>query len=305
VIVSPDRRIVISSFGWVEHDALWRFDAASGAVATIRLGSGARWVSVHHSGTPYFSVAHHFDGPRFELTVREFDRPGDVVASARVDEGPAVIEGASDAWQSVPELYTTYLRCEPWNDYVLVRIATEPPALTLHGFPWFDSTFDKGYQGVIEVLKIPGRETAIVSVTRCSDLFLHDLGSGRSDGRIRLAGALGNPHIEFAPRERDLWATDYDTLVVVDGVRWRAIRSARLQAASPGTQLFIGGFSFAPDEDVCFVARPFNRDVAAVDVRTLKPRRSVPVSGQPFDVAALGGGRFVARDWKTGALLFV
>lgn len=304
LITSPGGTVAISSLGWVDHDALWRFDSASGTVTTIPLGSGARWVSVHHSGSPYFAVAHHFDAPKFLVTVHAFDRSGEIVARARADETGDAIEGDGRIWRSVPEVYTTYLRYAPWRDYVLVRIAADPLAVTLQRFEWFDATFDKSYQGIVHALRVESEESAVVSVARSSDLIIHDLATGRRKDTVRLGERMGNPHLEFRTAT-ELWATDYDTVVVVDVETRGAIRARRLQDAPWGTQQFIGGFSFAPDEDVCWVARPFSRDVLVIDTATLKPRRSSPVGGQPFDVAALGRGRFVARDWKTGALLTV
>jgi len=92
-------------------------------------------------------------------------------------------------------------------------------------------------------------------------------------------------------------------LVVLRTEDWQIHRQVRLQTAAAGTQQFIGDFSFAPDQELCAVARPFSGDVVGVDVGTLRIKRSAKVGGQPLEVAALPRGEVIARDWKTGALL--
>jgi hypothetical protein len=73
--VSPDGTTLLSSIGWVDRDAPWRFDVAAGSCETIPLGSGARDVFLHATGSMRFAVAHHFDGARFEVTVRSVSAP--------------------------------------------------------------------------------------------------------------------------------------------------------------------------------------------------------------------------------------
>ena len=65
MIANPERTVVVSSVGWVDHDVLWRFDVPTADAARIPLGSGARHLSLHSSGSSHFAVAHHFDGERF------------------------------------------------------------------------------------------------------------------------------------------------------------------------------------------------------------------------------------------------
>src|SRR5262245_43746323 len=81
MISDPGRSSAISSLGWVDRDAPWRFDAASGRAERIRIESGARHLSLHTSGGPRFIAAHHFDGKRFELTVHDFADPARTLAS--------------------------------------------------------------------------------------------------------------------------------------------------------------------------------------------------------------------------------
>lgn len=92
-------------------------------------------------------------------------------------------------------------------------------------------------------------------------------------------------------------------MVVLERDGWRIARHARLQKAPVGTAQFIGDYSFAPDEQICAVARPFSGDVVGIDVETLKITHSARLGRQPLEVVAIGRGEVVARDWKTGDLL--
>jgi hypothetical protein len=168
---------------------------------------------------------------------------------------------------------------------------------------WYDERYDKDYQGIVDVLEIPGANLALVSVQRSSTLILHDLETGQQRGSVALAGRGGNPVLRLRNEGDEVWASDYDTVVVLDRRDWRTVRRARLQSAFTGTQQFIGDYSFAPDAPVCVVARPFSGDVLGVDTAGLKTRHSARVGRQPLEVAALPRGEVVARDWKTGDLL--
>ena len=51
------------------------------------------------------------------------------------------------------------------------------------------------------------------------------------------------------------------------------------------------------------MARPFSGDVVGIDTATLKVKCTAKLGRQPLEVAALGRGAIVARDWKTGDFL--
>jgi hypothetical protein len=304
MITDPERTTLLSSMGWVDGDALWRFDVASGRIDTIPVASGARYLSLHESGSDRFVAAHHFDGARFELTVRRFAEPRDVIARAEVVDGESRLHGDADAWRDVPRLYVGYLEAAPWKDYVLMRVLAPAGRVEIQPLEWFDDhTYDKGYQGVIQALAVSD-DTALVSVQRSSRLILHDLNTGKRTRSIDLAERGGNPLLTLRNSGRELWASDYDTIVVVDPIAWRVVRSMRLQDATTNNmRQFIGDYAFAADEPQCVVARPFSGDVVAIDANSLRTRRSAWLGHQPLEVAPLPRGRIVARDWKTGAVL--
>ena len=303
MIANPERTVVVSSVGWVDHDVLWRFDVPTAHAARIPLGSGARHLSLHSSGSSHFAVGHHFDGERFELTVRLFSDPTRVLARAAVTEREMSLSGDPEVWEQVPRLYVAYLRFPPWKDFVLFLVSAGTGQIEVQRFAWYDDTYDKGYQGIIDVLEAPGEGSALVSVQRSSQVIVHDLATGHKRASFELAGRGGNPKLDFRSSAQEIWASDYDTMVVVDGKTWRVIRRARLQGAAGGTQQFIGDYSFGPDEGSCVVARPFSGDVVGIDPSTLRIKRTARLGRQPLEVAALPEGEVLARDWKTGDVL--
>jgi hypothetical protein len=109
--------------------------------------------------------------------------------------------------------------------------------------------------------------------------------------------------LECRESGKEIWASDYETLAVLRTTDWQVDRSSLLQGSPAGTRQFIGDFSFPPDQELCVVARPFSGDVIGVDLRSLKIKYSAKVGREPLEVAAIGRGEIVARDWKTGDLL--
>jgi hypothetical protein len=269
----------------------------------VTSNTGARYVSVRAGASTRFSVAHHFDGARFEVTVRDFSAPAEVRARAVLAEGEMTMTGDSSAWTDVPRLYVEYVRFAPWKDFVLIALVPAANRIDVQRLAWYDDSYDKGYQGIVGVLALPGGECALVSVQRSSRLVLHDLATGAKRQSIDLGNRGGNPELELRASGQEVWATDYDTLVVVRTSDWFVVRHKRLQSAFTGTQAFVGELSFAPDAPPCLVARPFSGEVVAIDIGTLRTKAIAKLGQQPLQVAALRGGEVVARDWKTGALL--
>lgn len=303
MIASGDRTVLVSSMGWVDHDALWVFDVPREKEMPVPLASGAGYLSVHCRNPSHFAVAHHFGGSRFEVTVHEFAQPGRAVARGVFAADGSSLDGDPALWGLVPRLYIAYIGFPPWRDFVLLRVAAAESRIEAQRLEWYDESYDQMYQGIVAVVEIPGREVAVVSVQRSSRLVLHDLATGRSTGGVELAGSGGNPDVRLRRDGAELWASDYDSLVVVDPVNWKVLRSRRIQGAAWGTQQFVGEYAFDRDEKLCVVARPFAADVVGVDARTLRIVSRAKVGGQPLQVAVVGGDQVVARDWKTGTLL--
>lgn len=288
--------------GWVDRDALWQFDAASGTTRTISLKSGAEHCSLHATSANRFAVAHHFVGRRFEITVHEFDAPAVPIARVVLSEKESALTGESSALADVPSLYETYLKFEPWNDYVLVEIDGDG-AMTIHRLPWYDSSYDKDYQAIVDAVAVPGQRQALISVQRSSQLIVQDLDTGDVVRTLNLGGGAGNPRLRVRDGAGEIWTTDYDSVAVVRTDTLKVRKRVRLQGAAEGTQLFIGDLTFAPHRDLCIVPRPFSGDVVALDPKNLKVKGTAVIGRQPLEAAMLANGDVIARDWKTGDLL--
>ena len=303
MIASPDNTVVLSSFGWVDGDSLLCLDVESGQTRTIPLGTGARYASLHSDGSHLFAVGHHFDGTRFELSVRAFASPDLVVARAVVSETGRTITGDPEAWSRVPCLYPEYLSFPPYGDFVLVRML-HSGAVQIQPLDWFDDSYDKGYQGVVGALALPGGRYALMSVQRSSRLILHNLETGQQDRAVDLAGRGGGEAVALRNGGTELWAKDYDTVVVVDTEDWRVLRSTRLQkAAKDGGNQFIGAITPTTGSDEYLVARPFSGDVITIDSRSLTVTRRARVGREPLEAVMTHDGEVIARDWKTGDML--
>jgi hypothetical protein len=180
MIVNPDRTTVLSSLGWVDGDVIWCFDVASGKTRAIPQNTGARYTSLHASDMERFVAVHHFDGARFLASVCLFSAPEVTVSSASYENGRTSLIGNEASWDGLPQLFVAYL-AQRWNDYVLVKI--ESGHVHIQRLEWYDSSYDKDYQGVIGVIALPDPRYALISVQRSSELVLTISKPGRQHGR--------------------------------------------------------------------------------------------------------------------------
>ncbi len=297
MLIDPEERTIVSSLGWVDGGELWVLDVATGRARTDRLGD-AKYLSLHAGLSARFAVLHHYDDSRAVITVHGFSRPDVVLGRCEISGDGSRIEGDPEVWALVPRYYVAYLVQPAWSDFALITIDPAKGA-ALQTFEWFDESYDKGYQGIIGVMEVPGSDVVIVSVQRSSTLILHDPEARKKVGEFSLSGRGGNPTLYFRQTADELWADDYDTLLKIQPHSWRVLKDRRLQ----DTREFIGQFVFNTDETVCGVARPFSGDVVGLDPDTFEIRYRAVLGSKPLDVAVLRDGRVFARDWKSGALL--
>lgn len=293
---------VVSSLGWVDHGNLWVMDIRRDQADTLTL-SDAKYVSLHPGNNDYFSVNHRFDGPQAKITVHHFSKPGEILASALLTSEGTEMVGDLSVWSNVQKNYVVYYTGPFWSASCLLQVAPQARRIELQQFGWYNSDYDKGYQGVIGVVECPHDGLLIVSVQRDSHPVLYDPNSQRKVGAIELCNRGGNPTLFFRRRANELWADDYDSIAKLEPGTWRVIDSRRLQSDAAGTRQFVGGFSFGADEKLCLVARPFSRDVVGLDPTTLQTRFQCTLKGQPLEAMVLPDGSVIARDWKSGALL--
>lgn len=292
MIASPDASVIVSSLGWVEGDAIWCFDTVSRQSRLIPQNTGARYSSLHSAANERFIVVHHFDGKKFMASVSLFSAPELTVSSVEYENGRTSTGGNVDAWTGMPRLFVEYLAA-PWNDYVLVRI--ESGYVHIQRLEWYDNSFDKDYQSIVDVVELPDPRYALISVQRSSVLIVHDLETGHAKAKIGLGGSLGNPRL--TRRASEVWASDYDTMAVIDAASWQVLRRTKLQRGGQ----FIGDYSFSGNGRCC-IARPYSGDVIEVNDR-LKIDRVAKLGRQPYEAIALTSGDVIARDWKSGDLL--
>ena len=136
MITNPERTTLLSSMGWVDHDALWHFDVATGTSENVPLDTGARYSSLHYTGSDRFAVAHHFDGRRFELSVRSFSAPSVVLARGVLEDDNSALSGDATVWADIPHLYTEYLAFAPWRDSVLLKVTPSANNIEVQRFEW-------------------------------------------------------------------------------------------------------------------------------------------------------------------------
>jgi len=228
--------------GWVDRDALWCFDVPGRKVRCLPLNTGSDFLTIHPGGLERFSLTHDFKGSRFELTVHDFSDPSWVAARATFTNADNKVTGDLLQWEGVPLWYVHYLSLWPWNDFVLLKISPASGRVEPQRLGWYDHTYDKGYQGVTGVLELPGENFALISVGRSSEVVLHDLESGTRKGTINLGGRGGNPTLRLGKTGQEIWATDYDTIAVIDRQDLRVLRTSRLQNSIDGTRKFIGDY---------------------------------------------------------------
>lgn len=293
---------VVSSLSWVDHAGLWVFRSAGGAAETVVL-SDARYVSLHGGRRDFFSVVHHFDADRIEVTVHHFAEPAEAISRASLDSSATRVAGDASAWDNVQTHYVAYYAGPVWSDFALVRVKPAEGQIELQQFDWYTDGYDKGYQGIVGVTEVPGADLLIVSVQRDSRPILYDPVARTKVGALELCGRGGNPKLFFRRHAQELWADDYDTIVKIEPHTWRILGSRILQGAAAGAMQFIGAYAFDADETRCIVARPFSGDVLSLSPRSLRPRFRCRLDGQPLEAVALADGSIVARDWKSGALL--
>jgi hypothetical protein len=302
VLLSQNEELIVSSQGWIDHSALWSLDTRSGKVSTQQL-SDAGYLSTYQGSEGYFSVAHHYNGDRLEITVHSFLDPFRSVAAAHVGPAGVGFDDDPSAWAHVPSAYVEFLKRPSGSDCYLVRLDGARSRGEIIPLDWYDDSYDKGYQGVLDAVQVPGEDTVIISVQRDSHPVVFDPVKRAVRAKISLAGRNGNPTLRFRQRANELWADDYDTLLRLSPSSLKVKDRLRLQSAAAGTGQFIGEWCFDPAETLCAVARPFSGDVVGVDTKKFKVTHTSRLGGQPLLVALLTDGRVYARDWQTGGLL--
>jgi len=302
MISNPDETMIISSLGWVDKGNLWVLDTRSDSIEKRDLSDG-KYISLHYEGGEFFSIVHHYDGKRVEISAHAFEDPDAAMSKIHFKDGTAHFEGDDEIWNKVPKAYPEYIQLPSKSDFYLLLIDPIGPQLEVIDLDWYNDSYDKGYQGVIGAVEVPKSSRVIISVQRDSSPILYDLEERKLIKKLTLSGRNGNPHLKFRRTVDECWADDYDTLLSIDPEDWRVKKSLRLQDAAENTMQFTGDYSFNRDETLCAVARPFSGDVVALDTEQFRITHYSKLGKQPLEVCLLSDGTVYSRDWKTGNLL--
>jgi hypothetical protein len=151
MIADDKRGVLISSMGWVDGHELWVFDARADTARRMAIGSEAKYLMPRAGTDGHFSVAHHFDGPRFDVTVHTFADPSLVLGRASVTPSGQEFTGDLAAWTHVPRLYVAYNTFPGFEDFSLFRIDAVRRTVMFERLGWYDDRYDKGYQGIVSV----------------------------------------------------------------------------------------------------------------------------------------------------------
>jgi len=302
MLISPDRRLVVSHLGWVDKSSLWAYDVLKDSVSSLSLGD-ARYLSLFSCKTEHqFAVLHHSDGSLIRLTVHSFDNPVPPLCTIEYSSRGSRVEGDASALQNAPQYYVAFYNPGQNADFHLISIDSSQLRIVTERFDWYDRSYDKDYQGIVGVTELPSGEL-IISIQRDSQPVLYDPKKKKVLRKLSLAGRYGNPKFRFAKRRREIWADDYDTILKFDSHTLELKASRPLQLPLRTTNQFIGDWSFNQDESFCFVARPYSGDIVAISTDDLSTKYVAQTGQQPLTALFLKDGTVIGRDWKTGALL--
>ena len=236
----------MSSLGWVDRGSLWVYSVSEQSPRKVTL-SDAKYLSVSSGTDDFFSVVHHWDGKRLEITAHSHSDPLHIISRLSLRQTipgfPSRLEllreGDLSVWDRLPAAFTGYA----FGDYqlVLTRHAGEDEVQT---FAWFDDAYDKGYQGIIGTVEVPDSPYLIVSIQRNSHPVLYDPETKKAIRKLQLADRIGNPSFQFRESALEFWVTDYDSIVKLDGKTLAVKNSRCVQDAVRGTSQFIGNFCF-------------------------------------------------------------
>lgn len=155
MLTNTAENFVISNLGWVDGGGLWTFRVGEQRARRAALGN-AKYLTLHAGTDDHFSVVHHDERSRVEITVHHFDDPVAPLGRAVVEADGSTVTGPTSIWSHVQTNYTAFYKGPFWSDYALVRVDPGKGNVSLQQFDWYNDEYDKGYQGVIGVTEIPG-----------------------------------------------------------------------------------------------------------------------------------------------------
>jgi hypothetical protein len=204
------------------------------------------------------------------------------------------------AWSFLPKAYVI----EHLQENYLFLLDWMHGTAEVQSLPWYTSSYDLMYQGILGVTEVPGSSLLIFSIQRDSEPVIYNPSTRTVTKKLKLGGDSGAPQLFFRRNAPELWASDYDTLVSLDSREWGILNRVKLEEGHSGmARSNIGKYCFTPDESLCLLARPHSGDVVGIDPNTFTVTRRIETGGQPEDVGLFHGGLVIARELGTGRLL--
>lgn len=305
MILNKDESKIVSSLGWADKSSICVIDCVDRSISNLNF-EDAEYVSVKKIKDNHFMCFHRFVGEKIVITAHSFDDPSHVIGKIEITGRKFQFQGNDNVWKLAPRFFVEWIKDGFNDDYYLLKIDVEKKEIVYNTIEWFHSDeYDRGYQGLYEVVEIPGTDDLLFPVQRSSDPVLYDYSNKKVVTKIKLAGRAGNPSFKFRENQTELWTVDYDTLVRLEVGTWKILGSKRLQNSTDGqTMTFIGEFAFSPDEKYCAVARPYSHDVLLLEADKMKEIGKITSKYQPLQVVLLSNLTCVFRDWKTGKVEF-
>ena len=203
MLISPDRRMLVSNLGWADKGGLWTYDAARDSVSSVPLGD-AKYLSLFECRDPAnFAVLHHYDSTKIRLSVHFFEDPAATLCSLERNGDASILQGDAAALQGAPTYYTAYFKPDNFADYHLLTVDIAQSELRAERFIWFGNSYDRAYQGIVGVLELPSGNL-IVSVQRDSYPLLYNPRTQQVVRRLSLANRGGNPALRLLIHRREL-----------------------------------------------------------------------------------------------------
>lgn len=301
MILNSSETKIVASCGWVEKSSLLVICPRERKEERLKIGE-AGYIGLKKLPQDYFLAIQHYPGEYVVLSIHSFQNPAEILAEVIATSRNLKFRGDDSLWKLAPKYYVGGLNDESeGRAYRLIEMNRERKEELFPDLEWWDKSYDKMYQGVIDVIEIPNTDYLLFSVQRDSEPVLYDISGKKVTKKIKLAGRRGNPIFTFRNNQKELWCIDYDTLVKIRLSDWKILAKKRMQGSIlQMDMLFVGDFSFTADEKYCAVARPYSRDLVLLRCDPLKVVANCGSRFQPLSVAVLSNLDYVARNWKTG-----
>ena len=309
MIVDSTEAVAIATRPHLDGGSIWICDLTtrSSRIAPI---STAQRLSIVSGRNDKFAVVHRFDSGDFGVSAHSFESPIDPVSVIDSARSVVSIHGDRAIWEDLPSAYVVFSApsagsYDDWVKHSLLLVDKEARTVEAVGLLWYEEDYDPMDQPIESVLELPDQGMLVFSIGRTSHLVLWDVQSRRVIRKVSLAGRHGTPQLRLRYRggRKELWASDYDTLLRLNPADWRIQDSRRLQQDIEGVGQYIAEYAFNKDESLCAVARPASGDVVILDAEQFRVVGHAYTGQDPHDVALARNGAVFARTLRTGKLL--